>query len=182
MSTPEPSALDIRGQTRRSLRTVHVRETNTFDEGVVLHSLYTGQNVPSATTIARPAVSAGTAEWSAPLNIRGYDQITLFIDHTIGSANANTSLYLDIECSWHPKGPWYQKATGFDLFTGDATEVALSDRLFITTTGMTLSSRIYYATEFQAVGNYLRIFPWVHGPDGTGTRLKLDVCRVMGSS
>ena len=154
-----------------------MRETNVFDEGVSLHTVSAAQNMAISATATPPTVSAGTAEWSKSLNVRGYDRLTLFIDHTVGTTETN--LYIDIESSMSKNGPWFRRASSFDLLMGDATTVALSDRLNIDTSAMSGADRFYYAVEVETTGCFMRFFPWIKGSNAAGSRLRLDVNRRM---
>lgn len=171
---PEPVDLDILSETPAdSLRVLHIRETNVLDNGPVLHGAYAAIDMP----ITAGAVPPPGALWSETLRMKGWDAVLCFVDHVVG--DTTTELHFQVQGSYGPKGPWYDRANSFGLETGDSTAIALTNDLAFNVAGYAKGEVVRFVMKIADVGHFLRMRTWVKGADPDASRCVIRVLRHM---
>ena len=108
------------------------------------------------------------AIWSRAINVKGYDSIILFIDHTVGGTTApgeQLSLAIDIQSGFDARcvddAEWYDRYTSFNLTNGDTTALVASNTITLDTSAAALGATFSMFTEIRTVGHYMRFRPYV---------------------
>ena len=156
-----PSRINRTGPSSQSVRNIRIsdiRNYNILDHEIVVSDDWVSTEVPER----------ASATWSPALNVKGYDSIILFIDHTVGGTSApgeQLTLSIDIQSGFNARNlttaEWYDRYTSFNMINGDSTAITASNTITLDTSALALGSTTALFLELRTVGHYMRFRPYV---------------------
>ena len=145
-------------QSVRNIRISDIRNVNILDREVIVSDDWTDTDAP---------LQAGGI-WSRAINVKGYDSIILFVDHTVGGTTAlgeELTLSIDIQSGFDPRcvddAEWYDRYTSFNLINGDTTLIVPSNTITLDTSTEAIGAEIRIFLELRSIGHYMRFRPYV---------------------
>lgn len=160
-----PTSVDLEAgsQSPRRLRYGQVRGVNTLDNPIAVHTLYAASDIPNA-------IASGA--WSDPINVQGYDAIYLFV--TV-STIASKVLTINIQSGFTKGGTFYDRATSFDVATGNANAIPAG------TSPTWANGDGTFVIRLDTVGHFMRFQPTLNTVNA-GSRITILGQRAMLST
>jgi len=171
-----PDSVDVFSTSGSTVRNSVVRNLNTYDDVLHIHSAYSDADMVASSAAA-----------STSLDMRGYESVSLFIDFTVGSLTGASGFDLKVEGSYSKNGPWFEPhfhvTNNSNWAKADsAGKIDLDTSNHIYAWRNAADSKILITLKKQ--GNFMRVTPTavVGGGSVSGSRITIDAIRVMEST
>ena len=171
MGSDIPSRVAPTAQSIRNIRIADIRGLNVLDREVMVSEVYADADL----------VPAASAEWSAGINVQGYDRIMLLVEVVVGGASTGdmTAFELGIQAGLNQRATadtqWFDRATSFELERGDSTTITVATPVTFDTSGFAPGTAVRFAFDVSCIGHYMRF-----RPSATGSSLANSRATVRG--